>query len=89
MESDDTEVSCFQSGAEDKPPFSLEVRQFYCGDHFEIQLATIGGAQLVSPTQKVPTERKATIPVCSIKNETAAYKSFHRRPSQDSALLLD
>jgi hypothetical protein len=56
---------------------------------FEIQLATIGGAQLVSPTQKVPTEERRLFPVGSIKSGTAAYKSFHRQPSQDSALLLD
>jgi hypothetical protein len=33
MESDDTEVSCFQSGAEDKPTFPLEVRQFPARNH--------------------------------------------------------
>jgi hypothetical protein len=33
MELDETLLSCFQSGAEDKPTFSLEVRQLYCGGH--------------------------------------------------------
>ena len=103
MELDETQISCFRSGAESKPGFfprnlaalfwpSSNTGTTCHGIHVLRKSCSQSirvTAQLVSPIEKASAEQKPLLTVRSINGAIASDKSHHSCPRQVSVLLLD